>query len=82
MKLAKTSNELDRLMAYSLGEDVVTAMLNGRIGRVRTLESAALKAFTGDLEGPEVEQMRCELIFLRDHGLFFFAYLDNLRTTR
>ena len=75
VNLAKTPEELDELMAYSLGEDVVKAMVSARISRGKILESAALEAFTDDLEvGPEIEQMRHELIFLREHGMFFFAY--------
>lgn len=74
VEMAKTPEDLDRLMGHSLGHDVVEAMRNANISQGRILESAAIEAFIDSREGPEVEQMRHELYFLREHGQFFFAY--------
>ena len=80
-RMAKTANEFDNLATYVLGDEVVAAMTKARISRSRIIEAAALEAFTDNLQGQEIEQIRHELYFIRKHGLFFFAYLDNIDGT-
>lgn len=75
--LAKTTDQFDKLAIYVLGDEIVAAMTQARFSRSRILDAAVLKAFTDNLQGPEIEQMRRELCFIQEHGLFFFAHLNN-----
>ena len=77
IELAETPEDLDRIMGYVLDHEVVRAMIGARISRCKILESAALESFIDNRHGPEVEQMRQELRYLREHGRFFFATQDN-----
>lgn len=49
-----TRKELLKAVNYVLGEDVVAAMLEARIGLVTVLNHAVLTYFTKDMQDPNV----------------------------
>jgi hypothetical protein len=78
---AGSAKELEKTLSYFFDTDVFLAM-RGRVSEPELLKMAVIEAFLYPLkyENHLTHWLRIELIYLQEHGVFFYVHNRNTQS--